>query len=55
MTHDPLNRRDFVGGTAVATAAGLVTGGLGIAEASKTKKNAPPSSRSILNFNENKE
>ena len=55
MTHDPLNRRNFVGGTAVAAAAGLVTGGLGIAEAAKPKKNAPPSSRSILNFNENME
>ena len=50
MADNPMNRRDFVVG-AVAAAAGAVAGGFCPSEA----KEAPPSRRSILNFNENME
>jgi aryl-alcohol dehydrogenase-like predicted oxidoreductase len=54
MANNSMIRRDFVTGAA-AVAAGAAVGGFNPAEAQKTKKEAPPSRRSILNFNENME
>jgi aryl-alcohol dehydrogenase-like predicted oxidoreductase len=54
MPDDPMKRREFVGGAAVAVG-GLAAGGFSVAEAAKPKKPQPASRRSILNYNENME
>ena len=52
MADNPMKRRDFITGAAVV-AAGAAAGGFNLCEAQKAKPEAPPSRRSILNFNEN--